>query len=98
LQIRYGGAKGVLSRYSRVHGRQMCLRPSQLKFGSSHPQLEVCSVAAWLPAYLNRQVIMMMEHNNVPAEVSTRARRPAISPRRRVCAKKYVKPARQQQL
>jgi hypothetical protein len=88
----------VLSRYSRLHGRQMCLRPSQLKFGSSQPQLEVCSVAAWLPAYLNRQVIMMMEHNNVPAEVSTHARRPAISPRRRVCAKKYVKPARQQQL
>lgn len=69
MQIRYGGAKGVLSRCSALRGRQLQLRPSQLKFSSSHPQLEVCSVAAWLPAYLNRQIIAMMARNGVPAEV-----------------------------
>ncbi|KAF6265361.1 RNA dependent RNA polymerase-domain-containing protein [Scenedesmus sp. NREL 46B-D3] len=66
IQIRYGGAKGVLARCSTLAGRQLQLRGSQLKFGSSHPQLEVCSVAAWLPAYLNRQIIIMMSHNGVP--------------------------------
>lgn len=69
MQIRYGGAKGVLSRCSALRGRQLQLQPSQLKFSSSHPQLEVCSVAAWLPAYLNRQIIAMMAHNGVPADV-----------------------------
>jgi hypothetical protein len=78
MQIRHGGAKGVLSRNSLLQGRQMQLRPSQLKFGSSHPQLEVCSVAAWLPAYLNRQVIMMMEHNGVPEQVRMNAERLAV--------------------
>lgn len=39
------------------------------KFGSKHPQLEIVSVAAYRPAYLNRQVIMMMNYNGVPREV-----------------------------
>lgn len=60
----------MFSRYSPLPGRQLQLRPSMEKFGSDHPQLEVCSVAAWLPAYLNRQVIIMMNYNGVPTEVS----------------------------
>jgi hypothetical protein len=40
------------------------------KFGSEHPQLEVCGTAAWIPAYLNRHVITMMDYNGLPPEVS----------------------------
>jgi hypothetical protein len=62
----------VLSRYDKLSGMCLELRPSQEKFGSQHPALEVCSVASWLPAYLNRQVILMMQHNGVPTEVGGR--------------------------
>lgn len=68
-QVRFQGCKGVLSRYSLLQGRHLQLRPSMEKFGSDHPKLEVCSVAAWLPAYLNRQVILMMNYNGVPPKV-----------------------------
>eukprot|EP00878_Enallax_costatus_P009586 GHUV01010016.1.p1 GENE.GHUV01010016.1~~GHUV01010016.1.p1 ORF type:complete len:838 (+),score=275.45 GHUV01010016.1:487-3000(+) len=69
IQVRFKGCKGVLSRYSVLSNRQLQLRPSMEKFGSDHSRLEVCSVAAWLPAYLNRQVIMMMQYNGVETEV-----------------------------
>lgn len=62
----------MLSRNSLLSGRQLQVRPSMNKFGSSHPQLEVCCVASWLPSYLNRQVIIMMDFNGVPEEVSSR--------------------------
>lgn len=68
--MRYRGCKGVLSRNSLLAGRQLQVRRSMEKFTSSHLQLEVCSVASWLPAYLNRQVIIMMDHNGVGPEVS----------------------------
>jgi RNA-dependent RNA polymerase len=69
LQVRIRGCKGVLSRNSRLSGKQVAVRPSMDNFGSTHPQLEVCSAAAWLPSYLNRQVITMMVHNKVPQQV-----------------------------
>ena len=69
-QVRYRGCKGVLSRNSLLGGRQLQVRRSTEKFTSAHPQLEVCSVASWLPAYLNRQVIIMMDHNGVAPQVS----------------------------
>eukprot|EP00878_Enallax_costatus_P033550 GHUV01037058.1.p1 GENE.GHUV01037058.1~~GHUV01037058.1.p1 ORF type:complete len:119 (-),score=14.16 GHUV01037058.1:973-1329(-) len=68
-QVRFQGYKGVLSRYSGLVGRAIELRPSMNKFGSKHPKLEVVSVAACRPAYLNRQVILMMNYNGVPREV-----------------------------
>lgn len=69
LQVRIRGCKGVLLRNSLLPGKQLAVRPSMDKFGSTHPQLEVCGVAAWLPAYLNRQVITMMVHNKVSEQV-----------------------------
>lgn len=71
-QVRLGGCKGVLSRNSQLSGKSIVVRNSMDKFGSQHPQLEVCAVAQWLPAYLNRQVIMMMEFNGVPGQVRLR--------------------------
>lgn len=70
VQVRLGGCKGVLSRNSTLAGKQLQVRPSMDKFGSSHPQLEVCSVGQWLCCYLNRFVIIMMDFNGVPPEVS----------------------------
>jgi hypothetical protein len=69
-QVRIHGCKGVLSRNSMLDGERFQVRHSMTKFGSDHPQLEVCSTAAWIPAYLNRQVIIMMDYNGVPSEVS----------------------------
>lgn len=74
-QVRFQGYKGVLSRFSGLSGRAIQLRPSMNKFGSKHPKLEVVSVAACRPAYLNRQVIIMMNYNGVPREVRDQLRR-----------------------
>ena len=68
-QIRFGGHKGVLSLYAPLSGRRMQLRPSMRKMDSTHAGLEVCTVATWLPAYLNRQVIIMLESHGVPEQV-----------------------------
>lgn len=62
----------MLSRNSLLTGKQLRVRPSMEKFGSTHPQLEVCSVATWLPSYLNRQVITFMVYNGVPQQVRNR--------------------------
>lgn len=60
----------MLSKYTWLRGRKLQLRPNQEKFGSKHPQLEVCALASCLPAYLDRQVILMMDYNGVSQEVS----------------------------
>lgn len=68
--MRLQGCKGVLSRNSLLSHKQLRLRPSMKLFDSNHPQLEVCSVASWLPSYLNRQVLTFMVYNGVPQKVS----------------------------
>ncbi len=40
------------------------------KFKSSYSSMEVCCVAKCLPAYLNRQVILMLDSHGVPKQVS----------------------------
>lgn len=56
LQIRFQGAKGVLSLDSSLSGDILCLRESMIKFeGSPDFDLEICSAAyVPLPMYLNR--------------------------------------------
>jgi hypothetical protein len=68
LQIRFAGAKGVVSLDSRLVEDQFNIRPSMEKFtGSSSITLEVCG-AAWrpYPMVLNRQFIKILEDLNVP--------------------------------
>ena len=70
LQIRFAGAKGVVSLDSRLTGDQFKIRPSMEKFtGSNSNTLEVCG-AAWrpYPMVLNRQFIKILEDLNVPLE------------------------------
>lgn len=70
LQIRFAGAKGVVSLDSRLVEDQFNIRPSMEKFtGSSSVTLEVCG-AAWrpYPMVLNRQFIKILEDLDVPLE------------------------------
>ncbi|ETV89244.1 hypothetical protein H257_00601 [Aphanomyces astaci] len=60
LQIRYGGAKGVVSVMPTPLDVDMVLRKSMVKFASDHTGLEICNVAAATPFYLNRQVIPLL--------------------------------------
>ncbi|KAE8441828.1 hypothetical protein EG329_004281 [Mollisiaceae sp. DMI_Dod_QoI] len=63
LQIRYKGAKGMVSLDSRLQEDVLCLRPSMIKFeGSNSNDLEICDASyKALPAFLNRQLIKIME-------------------------------------
>jgi hypothetical protein len=67
FQIRYGGAKGMLSLDKRLTGRQICLRPSMEKFPSEDTAfLELCGMASGpIPMVLNRQLIKILEDLNV---------------------------------
>lgn len=62
FQIRFAGAKGVVSLDTRLEGSQLCLRPSMIKFrGSTDRNLEICSSPGWLPMVLNRPLIKVLE-------------------------------------
>ncbi|CUS12437.1 unnamed protein product [Tuber aestivum] len=62
FQIRFAGAKGVVSLDTRLVGDKFCLRPSMIKFrGSSDRKIEICNSADWLPMYLNRPLIKVLE-------------------------------------
>lgn len=62
LQIRFAGAKGVVSLDTRLKGSKLCLRDSMIKFkGSTDRNIEICSVAGWLPMVLNRPLIKVLE-------------------------------------
>lgn len=56
---------------SRLSGRQMCLRPSMIKFrGSSSNDIEICgSNSRPLPFKLNRQIIKILEDLGINDEV-----------------------------
>ncbi|RDW85241.1 hypothetical protein BP6252_02831 [Coleophoma cylindrospora] len=63
FQIRYRGAKGMLSLDSRLKGDVLRLRPSMVKYdGSKSNDLEICgSSRKPLPMKLNRQFIKILE-------------------------------------
>ena len=70
LQIRFGGAKGMISLDSRLEGDALYLRPSMIKFpGSPSLNIEICGAGFKpLPMYLNRQIIKILEDLGVDPE------------------------------
>ncbi|GME35173.1 RNA-dependent RNA polymerase eukaryotic-type [Neofusicoccum parvum] len=70
LQIRFAGAKGMVSLDNRLQGERLVLRPSMVKFyGSNTWDIEVCGANFKpLPMYLNRQLVKILEDLGVPAE------------------------------
>lgn len=71
LQIRFQGAKGVVSLDSRLQGRQLLLRSNMKKFESPNSwDLEICGAAFRpLPMILNRQLIKILEDLGVRSNV-----------------------------
>ncbi|KAI8610668.1 RNA-dependent RNA polymerase, partial [Chytriomyces sp. MP71] len=71
FQIRFGGAKGMISVDLNLHGRRMRLRKSMIKFEA--PNCTILEIAghalSWRNAYLNRQIILILEDLGVPAKV-----------------------------
>jgi hypothetical protein len=71
LQIRFQGAKGMVSLDTRLPGEQMLLRSNMKKFETeSSWKLEICGAAFKpLPMFLNRQLIKILEDLGVPSQV-----------------------------
>ncbi|KAG9237482.1 rna-dependent rna polymeras-like protein [Amylocarpus encephaloides] len=67
LQIRFQGAKGMISLDTRLSGDVLAIRESMIKFrGSKSADLEICEAAYKpLPMYFNRQFIKILEDMGV---------------------------------
>lgn len=72
FQIRFSGAKGVVTVDPRLEGELLCLRKSQLKFACKHGRLEVIRPSFASPLFLNRQVITLLEALGVGYEAFER--------------------------
>ncbi|KXX75237.1 RNA-dependent RNA polymerase 1 [Madurella mycetomatis] len=78
FQIRWAGAKGMLSVDPSLEGNTICVRPSMLKFESDDKaNLEICDMASKpIPMVLNRQLIKILEdmgaHSNWFLELQDR--------------------------
>lgn len=79
-QIRFLGAKGMISLDSRLEGYQLCLRPSMIKYeGGESSEIEICGSALRpLPMRLNRQHIKILEDLEVAGDVFERLQQEAV--------------------
>jgi hypothetical protein len=70
VQMRMGGAKGVLSLDPKLPGKMVCTRPSMVKYQARGDlYIEVCGIAdRKIPLYLNRPLIKVLEDLGVPYE------------------------------
>jgi RNA-dependent RNA polymerase len=69
-QIRYAGFKGVIAVWpGQNDGIRLSLRPSMRKFESTHSVIEVVSWTKFQPAFLNRQIIILLISLGVPEAI-----------------------------
>ncbi|KAJ3287255.1 hypothetical protein HDU79_005847 [Rhizoclosmatium sp. JEL0117] len=80
FQIRFGGAKGMLSVDPSLSGRIMRIRQSMIKFDSPNCQfIEIADYSSSSRvAFLNRQVILILEGLGVPKSTFLEIQRDAI--------------------
>ncbi|KAJ8120580.1 hypothetical protein ONZ43_g2746 [Nemania bipapillata] len=88
LQIRWAGAKGMLSLDDTLKGNIMCVRDSMIKFQSPDTQnLELCDVANKpIPLVLNRQMIKILEDMKVPDSWFMKAQNRELNRLRKITA------------
>ncbi|EPS45504.1 hypothetical protein H072_539 [Dactylellina haptotyla CBS 200.50] len=82
FQIRFKGAKGVVSLDNRIRDVQMNLRDSMVKFEAqeNHNTFEICmSITKPLQLYLNRHLIKVLEDRGVPKENFIKLQNEALS-------------------
>ncbi|ORX38450.1 RNA dependent RNA polymerase-domain-containing protein [Kockovaella imperatae] len=80
IQVRLGGAKGVLGCWPNLAGdHEVRLRPSMIKFQSILKDLNVVRLAKYQVAFLNRQFILIMCANGVPHQVIRQIFEDAVS-------------------
>ena len=86
LQIRFQGAKGMVSLDSRLQGRRLCLRKNMKKYETATVwQLEVCGAAFRpLPMILNRGYIKILEDLGVPMQAFQTLQQEAIEDMRKM--------------
>jgi RNA-dependent RNA polymerase len=73
IQFRLGGAKGVVVLDPTLDGKVICLRPSQTKFdGLDNLTFDIQSTSSRpRPMFLNRPLIMLLEHLGVVPDIIT---------------------------
>ncbi|RAL66282.1 hypothetical protein DID88_005953 [Monilinia fructigena] len=91
FQIRYRGAKGMISLDTRLQGDHLRLRESMIKFeGSLSDDLEICGGAYKpLPMYLNRQFIKILEDLGVEPGYFMKLQAKEVSRLRAITANAY---------
>ncbi|KAI0401535.1 RNA dependent RNA polymerase-domain-containing protein [Xylaria palmicola] len=91
LQIRWAGAKGMLSLDDTLSGTVMRVRDSMIKFNSNDTQnLEICDVANKpIPLVLNRQMIKILEDMRVPESWFFKAQNRELDRLRNITASTY---------